>query len=142
MSVIETVDVIEPWMYQRLAADAALTALVAGRVVSTMAGRNMQSPYVVFDLNSPRDIRGIGTGRIMVDCLYVAKAVGKTDSWDDLAPIAARVDELLDGASGEVVAGHVLGVARERVVQYAEVDDNGNQYRHLGGMYRLWAHAQ
>jgi hypothetical protein len=140
VSTVETVEVIEPWLFSLLSLDATLEGMVGDRIVGTVADDELNDPYVVFSLNSTRDVNGIGSLRVMTDNLYVAKVVGRVQAWEPLLPIARRVTTLLEGATGSTVAGHVLGVRREQVVQYVEVDA-GQQWRHVGGLFRVWASA-
>ena len=144
--VIETVEVVEPWLYARISSDSVITDLVADRVYGTFVDSSVDERHVIFALNSPRDVVGVGRARIILDALYVAKAVAPTSSWDDLTPVAKRLDELLHGAveqavelEGDVV-GYIAGCRREQIVQYPQ-EEAGAQWRHLGGLYRIWAHA-
>ena len=50
--------------------------------------------------------------------------------------LADRIDELLHGVRGSIPGLSVLSCVREAPVAYAEIE-NGIQYRHLGGLYRL-----
>lgn len=136
-SGIETVDVIEAWLYDTLSSDAALTALVGDRVVGTLAPGDVPTPYVVFFLSSASDVSAVPTIRIQVDAIYTVKAVGDGAAWGQVRDIAARVDELLHGVNTTTSNGQVSCV-RQSIVQYAEVNQ-GTQYRHLGGLFRVRA---
>ena len=138
---IETVDLIEPWIYATLSGDPELLALVNGieGVSGTLSPTELRVPYVTFMLDSPRDIRGIGGHIISVDALYLIKAVGATSSWDDLLPIVARIKQLLHRPNEVVmVPGGSLTCLRERIVQYPE-ELKSVQYRHLGALWRIRA---
>lgn len=139
MSGIETVEVADTWIYATLSGDAALAALVGDRISGTLAESLPQTPYVTFLLTSSRDVTTFDGTVIAADCIYEVKAVGQGASWYDVTPIAKRVHELIHlGRDTATTASGSLTSVRERVIQYAEVDE-GVQYRHLGGLYRIRA---
>jgi hypothetical protein len=142
--IIETVDIIEPWLYATLSGDDELMGLLSDdtdRVSGTLSATMLPTPYVTFLLQSPLDVVGVGGIRISTDNLYIVKAVDQTGSWDILAPIARRIDVLLhrEGLVMSEAAGS-LSCTRERTFQAAEVTGD-LQYRHLGGIYRIRASA-
>ena len=140
--MIETVGLVEPWIYHRLSTDTALLTLVnIGSISGTLSVEVLPTPYVTFLCQSPRDVVGNAGQRISTDNLYMIKAVAQTGTWDDILPIADRIDALFH-LSGQVisVSGGSLSSVRQSVVQYPEVDD-GLQYRHLGGIFRIRASA-
>lgn len=139
-SGLETAEIIEPWLYATLSGDAALAEMVGGRVVGALTPDELASPYVTFALSSPRDVMGVGTARLMVEALYIVKAVAQTTSQDDVAPIAGRIEALLHGRSASVATGHVLAVSRRNVISYPEVS-RGIPFLHAGGLYRIQAHS-
>lgn len=139
--VIETIDIIEPWLYATLSDDPELAGLVGDRVSGTLSSVPLKPPYVTFSLQDPLDVIGIGGVRISTDNLYVVKAVGQTGSWADVRPIASRIDYLLHRPTATMTSGAgSLTCVREKTAQMVEVDD-GLQYRHLGGIYRIRASA-
>lgn len=139
--MIETVDLIEPWLYATLSGDATLSALVAGRFSGAVSLDAIPTPYVTFSLMSPRDIIGIGGVRIDTDNLYVVKGVSQGGTWDDVSPIANRIDYLIHRPNSIMTMSNgSLTCLRENVHQAIEVDE-GLQYRHLGGVYRIRASA-
>lgn len=142
--LLETM-VAEDFIHDRLAADATLMALLPGatadnpRVASPIAPEVWgDGPFVTFQLLDPRDVRGVGTTRIMATALYIVKAVAKTRTWDTVRPVAERIDVLLNAASGTAAGGSVLHIARESVYQVPETVA-ADQWRHLGGTYKVWA---
>lgn len=130
--------ICERWLFDTLSADPTLVSQVNGRMYGHLAPPEADTPFVVWTAQGPRDIRGVGTVRIMTMALYVVKAVGTGRSFLDLEGIAWRIDAVLHGATGQNPDGLVLGCVREEPVSYVEVD-GGTEYRHLGGLYRLWA---
>lgn len=139
---METVEVVEPWLFQRLWGDAALRALVGDSIINTLAMGDVATPYVVFSLSSARDIAGTGAVRTQVDCIYNVKAVAAGASWTPVLTIAKRLEALLDTSllgTQSIPAGD-LTCTRETVIEYPELVD-GTQYRHLGGAWRIRANG-
>lgn len=143
--------IAEAWIYQVLAGDATLEALVPGSTAAEtiwpgVAPTGTPEPYVILAFQGGADVRGLGnrTARIFSSFLYQVAAYGPYATLGRLAPIAKRIDELLDGKSGTIldddpgatVLGSVLSCVRERPLTLPEVA-GGKQYRRLGGVYRL-----
>jgi len=143
-SGIETVDIIDPWLWTTLSTDAALLGMLPGTdktrsIISTLAVAGVPAPYVAFFCSSPRDINAVGGVRVDVEAMYTVKVVGEGATWAVVDPIAKRVDALLHGKDVTTVNG-ALSCRRETLIQYAEIDA-GTQFRHLGGVYRIRAHS-
>lgn len=135
--MIETT-LVESFIYDKLSSDATLTAAVGGRIYSYVAPARTATPYVVFNAQSPGfDVMGVGTARVMLNCLYQVKVVVQDASFSKATDAANRIDALLHGAMGYPSGGEVLGCVREGPLAYAEVSD-GIEYRHLGGLFRIW----
>lgn len=142
MTAIETVEIVEPWLYAKMTGDSALVSLVTLDGISgTLSVETLPLPYATFLNQSTRDIGVVDGGRITTDNLYMIKAVAKTGSWSDVLPIARRINALFD-LPGQVItlSNGSLSCYKERTVQYPEVDE-GLQYRHLGGIFRIRASA-
>ncbi len=137
MSVVETVRV-EEWLYQTLAGDPTLRALVGDRVYAYQAPHEARYPLVVFSRQAGRDVRGVGPSRILANEIYQVKVIGRGSAvgFAALKAIADRVDTLLQGSSGAVADGQVLSCVRESAVSYVETEE-GAVYCHLGGLYRI-----
>lgn len=133
----ETLTIAE-WLYGRLVADPQLAALVGDRVFSYVAPAGSTYPLVLFSLQGGHDVSALGAARVMMSCTVLVKAVDKGSTFARLRPIASRLDQLLQGASGQVWSGSVLMCVREQPIEYVEVDD-GVEWRHLGGLYRVVA---
>lgn len=137
MSAVE-ITVAERWIYSVLAADGALTAAAPGGIHSELAPAGTAYPFVVFQWMGADDVYGTGATRIMVRPLYLVKAVGTGTSKIALETAARRVDALLHQKSNITLAtGEVLASHREAPFSLATLE-NGIQYRHLGGLYRLY----
>lgn len=139
--MIETVGIIETWLWDTLSADATLMGLVDNSLSGTLSSEALTVPYVTFLMQSSRDVVGNAGQRISTDNLYVVKGVTQSGSWDDGEAIAERIDALLHRPSAVMTSGSgSLTCIREQIVQYPEVQD-GIQYRHLGGIFRIRASA-
>lgn len=138
---LETVDLIEPWIYTTMAADSVLIGLIGGveHISGTLSPSEPPLPYVHFSLVSTRDIQGNDGVIISTDNLYLIKVVTATSSWDDLIPIASRLTMLFN-LPGQVinVPGGSMSCIRELGIQYPELTE-GIQYRHLGAQWRIRA---
>lgn len=124
----ELVDV-ENWLYGRLASNQAG---VASRVYSTVAPLEAAYPLIVYQLQAVRDLTAVGARRVWSDGLWLVRAVGRDGTYVDLEVMAEAIDTQLHGKSGTGVQACV----REQPFSMTEVVD-GQQYRHLGGIYRI-----
>lgn len=128
----------ESWLYSKLHGDSTLLALVPGGVYTWPVPANVAGAFVLYQLQSGVDIRGVGPARIGVNGLWLVRAVAETNSFGgNLLAAADRIDVLLQAASGTVTAGVIWACVREEPFQLVELAD-GRQWRHLGGSYRLW----
>lgn len=139
---LETVDLVEPWLYGTMAGDASLMALIGGEdhLSGTLSPDELPLPYVTMILQSTRDIQTHGGIIIANESLYEVKAVAATSTWDDVIPIGSRLYELLHRPYEiiDLPGGGSLTCIRERGIQYAE-NTEGVQYRHLGASWRIRA---
>jgi hypothetical protein len=138
---IETVDLIEAWLYDVLSHDDTLVGLVEGRVSNSLSSAPLKAPYVTFLMQSSRDVTGHSGDRISTDNLYIVKGVSQDGSYDEAREIAARISMLLHRPASRVsLTGGSLSCTREQIVEYPEVQD-AIQYRHLGAIFRIRASA-
>ncbi len=132
---------VEEWLWALLRYDATLQGLVGGRVYAYAAPEGATLPAVVFQHQAATDVRtGPGQDRIMVDGLWLVRGVSEGRSFAQLRPVADRIDTLLSGASGTVSDALVLHTVREEPAVLVE-RQAGIEYRHLGGLYRIWSQA-
>ena len=128
----------DQWLYETLIGDVSLSAIVGTRVYSDEAPPNAIFPYLQWNLISAVDIKGQSTFRIMANCLYVVKLVGKSTTYGSLMPASDRMHTLIDGKGGDTVAGdHVYSCSREEPYRLTEYV-SGVSYRHLGGVFRIF----
>ena len=130
--------VAEQCLYSVLAADSQLAAIVGTRIYAYVAPQGAAFPFVVYQNQAGRDVRGVGPLRLMANLLYVVKVVAQTNSFTTLETAANRIDAVLQAASGTPTRGTVIACVREQPFALVESLETG-QYRHLGGIYRLWA---
>ena len=129
----------DTWLATVLTADAELNALVSGRIYGHVIASSAVYPLAMFSLQTARDIQGLGPARIMVDSLYIVRGIVEASTFGGtLKSIADRIDAILQAASGSNVNGSVLACVREQPFLYVE-PYQGRQYRHLGGIYRIWS---
>lgn len=128
---------VSEWLYETLSSDATLTALVADRMYDGIAPQAATFPYITFNWQGGADVSAVGGIRIMNNGLWQVKAVVNETSYATILPIADRVDQVLQRASGAVSDGIILACVREQPLALIE-NSNGVQYRHLGGLYRIY----
>lgn len=133
--------IVDTWVMDTLLANTALGAMVNGNIFNFFAPPQTLFPYIVFQQQSMRDVRGVGPARIMVDTLYVVRGVGQGSDFATLAAVAREIDlSLSTPVGGAVLGGAVFNSVREEPFTLVEVED-GKQFRHLGGSYRIHAQA-
>lgn len=129
------------WLSTTLNADSALTSAATGGVWQGFARMGTVAPYAVFSQQSAADTLTMNATRLFTSLLLQVKAVGPArgvsgSNFTTLVTIANRIDVLL-GRTGPVTlaTGGVLACYREQPIQYEELV-NGEQWTHLGGLYR------
>ena len=124
-----------------LAADVAGTAtgtlgqLGATGVYRAVASQGSVEPYIVFNQQTGTDSYTFSS-RDTRSLLYQVKAVGKGSSALTPAKMAERIDALLTDQPLTLTGWTNIRLRRESDVEYVEVA-NGQQYHHLGGLYRV-----
>lgn len=135
---------VDQWVEgQLLAAAADFDAIEPGlsqRIYLDSAPFDALYPFVIYQCSSPpRDVRGVGVSRVLVDTLYIVKAVAQVQTYVPLAPIASVIDAAMTSPAGSSLLGGAV-FASVRDDQFAMVEiDSGTQYRHFGGQYRIQA---
>lgn len=135
---------VDAWLFDLLTNDAPLTALVGDaepRIFADSVPQGEAFPAVVYQLQGGTDVRtATRDSRVMINGLWVVKAIGQTDTFADLAPIADRIDDLLEQSTGGPAGsdGAVFTATRESPFRLPEPDE-GVGFKHLGGMYRIYA---
>lgn len=132
---------VDTALYSLLAADVAGTAtgtlgqLGATGVYRMVATQGSVEPYIVFNQQAGTDSYTFAS-RDVRSLLYQVKAVGKGSSALTPAKLAERIDALLTDHALSLTGWTNLRLRRESDVEYLEVA-NGQQYHHIGGLYRV-----
>lgn len=127
----------ETWIYGKLANDATLTSLGVRGIYAYQAPETATVPYIVFQQQAASDVPALGTIRIMTSLLYVVRVIS-TAPFSSLLAIDNRIDALLHASSGTNSNGTVIACVRQSPFVMSEPVE-GRTFRHLGGIYRLWA---
>lgn len=140
-SGIEPVELVDPWLFAKLSASAALAAIVGNRITNGAALGNLATPFVTWDMNSSRDITTAQGDILWNESLFEVKVIGHGGSFSVPGRAMSIIHGLIHGVKNEATAkGGTITCHRDRVIRYPELDDNV-QYRHVGGIYRIQAHA-
>jgi hypothetical protein len=136
---------VETFIYGALAGDSVLLTALGGlaidKIFNAQARRNATLPYVVFQQQSGVDLMVVGSVRVWSNFLYVVRATAEADNYSGVLQIAAgRIDAVLHAASGTNVNGTVWACVREKPFVLPEPRE-GRVFRHLGGIYRIYAKA-
>ena len=130
----------DSWLYGVLAGDTQLMTLATGGVYGHNNPIRPTFPYILFQLQAAAaDVMGVGPARIMTPLLYLVRGINEGNTFGgNLKSIADRIDALLQANHGTVTGGVVVGCVRERPFVLPEVAGDGRQFRHMGGLYRIW----
>ena len=132
---------VDTALYSLLAADVAGTAtgtlgqLGATGVYRAVASQGSVEPYIVFNQQAGTDSYTFSS-RDTRSLLYQVKAVGKGSSALTPAKMAERIDALLTDQPLTLTVWTNIRLRRESDVEYLEVA-NGQQYHHIGGLFRV-----
>lgn len=139
MSEIYTAD---RWINETLRADAPLMGYANNNVWADVIPQTdppKQPPYVLFQLQAATDLGVVGGIRVWSNMLYLVRGITETGGLTGTPlALANRIDALLHNAAGSNVNGVIFSSVREQPFKLAEIVD-GRTFRHLGGMYRIFA---
>jgi hypothetical protein len=142
MTTATETGVIARWLTGLLKGDTGaggVATLATGGIYNTRAARAATYPLVIFRFQGGSDLNAIGAGRrVYVNAVYAVYGVIREASDTDLEPIAARIDELLNGAQWAATGGLVLSCVRESPLVLSTLED-GVEARILGGLYRIYS---
>lgn len=131
---------IDRWLNTVLAGDTQLAALVGTRIYADLAPGGAALPMVVYQMQAANDLMVLGSARVWANAVYIVRGVARSLAYGgNLLTIADRIDTVLHAASGSNVEGTIFECVREREFRMTEVGQDGEQYRHMGGMYRILA---
>lgn len=137
---------IQEWVATALQTQEVADALgvpvsgVLARVWDSTPPNDASLPYVDVVVAGPRDLGGVGLTEVMATAEVTVKAVGRTEAYEPLQPLARAIHHALHGCTNVPVSGGglVLSSRRLRSVAYPE-QAQGIEYRHLGGTYEVYA---
>lgn len=135
---------IEQWLYSVLSGDPTLQASVGSppnaRVYKDHVPQGVTTfPCIVYaSSGDDPDTRPVGKYRIMATRHYRVKAVDSAASDVVIAPLASRIDTLLDGQTGQGGNTQIAACVREHGFDRPVVDQ-GKEYRQCGADYRIQA---
>jgi hypothetical protein len=141
---IDEATIVSNWIWEKIQGDAEAKpggTLGVRKLFNTQVRGKDIYPCIVYQNQSPpQDIRGKGLAPIWVEGLWTIKAIGKTDNYDDLAPIVAAIHRLFDATGGPVTGGgYIIQCWRRSILQMAEQDEQSVNFRHYGGTYKIEA---
>jgi len=132
------------WIFDKLRADTTLTAVLSGGaagIYQDVAPPGAGFPYVVFFLLDPGDtLNTTGTSQVIIwqPTLWLVKGVNQVASYGaPLSTIETRIFTVLHKQQATITGGNVWSAVRVRPFQMQETGPGGEQYRHLGGVYRV-----
>lgn len=136
---VETVELVEPWLYATLHGDTTLHGLVEGRFTNAQnpLSDGVTVPFVYFGFASERDITNNDGSILDTESYYNVKGVTIGNTYTGAAlNIAKRIHQLINGAKPTLSPSGSLTCVRQQIIQYVEVIQ-GVEYRHLGGLYKV-----
>ena len=125
------------WVGTTLLSDSTLVSTATGGVWQGFAAQGSSNPYVIFTQQSGTDVLTMNAVRLYHDILMLIKAVGPASAYASLVVIANEIDSLFKRTGPTTLSqGGVLACFREQSICYEELI-NGQQWSHLGGLYRI-----
>lgn len=129
--------IAEKWLYQTLAADAALVAATGGRIWADVAQEAAPSGvWVLYTAQVSTDLAVVGARIVWSEGTYIVRAMTEGPSYAPLLATAERIHALLHGQRGEVDEGTVISCTRVAPFRLTQTVD-GRSFRQLGGFYRV-----
>lgn len=134
---------VDRWLYTTLTGDATVSGIVGTKafghfVPEAQGGSAIAPPYVLWTMpGAGNDVNTLNGVRIWADMLYAVRLVAKVEGFLSLEAGAAAIDAALHRASGSNVSGTIVACVREAPFAMPEIENDGAQLWHLGGLYRL-----
>jgi hypothetical protein len=129
------------WVFDQLVADTGgggVSTLCGGRIYRDRVPQSDPLPAVTVTLVSHVDTNTVGGRRVFAVTLVDVRVVGAGSSYQNT--IAARVDAVLQNASGSRNGVAVVELRRDAVQAFVE-DDAGRSYSHVIQTYRSEAYS-
>lgn len=145
-AVADELDIIERWLVATLSGRTELTDLLVGGAESihnsqVPTGALGEFPAVVFQHQGSVDVRGNGPATIGITGLWLVKGVVEGRDFGAVSPIAAQIQAAINMQDGSPSGGFVFACTRESRFSMPEHSDDDHDFRHRGGIYRIFAQA-
>ena len=135
---------IDKWLYDTLSTNATIitdTVIHQGstfHIYEGVAPASLnQARWVVWQMQSARDIRAVGGIRMLVECVYIVKVI-TTGSGYSVKPLVDAIDTAMDRK--QIVTGYVRIEECIRDGPFRLNETRGDiTYRQRGGVYRIRA---
>ena len=126
------------WINTTMRADSALMAVATGGVYQGYADISVIPPYALYTQQAGTDVLTMNAVRLWASFLMQIKMIGPVTNYAALITGADRIDALfgLVRATALPGGGGVLEAHRESTIAFDELV-NGQQFAHLGGLYRI-----
>ncbi len=129
----------ERWLYATLTGDATLAGIVGNRVYGHVVPGGATVPYVFYSFQgAPDDTTTINAETIWSELVYAVRMVSKVESFTTVEAGAAAIHGAIHRERGSNISGDILACVQERPFAMIELDRDGFELRHLGGLYRLY----
>lgn len=118
------------------------TPTTPGRIYRDRVPQSAALPAATIGLVSAPETNTLGGARVMSTVVADVRVVGAGAAWGPLAPIARRIDAVLQGAGGTEPGSGVRVVELRRTDHRAFIEDEaGAAYAHVIQTYLTEAHA-
>lgn len=124
--------------------DATLSGLLEGGVWTRSVSESAPFPVIKIDRQEAHDLYVISLYRVWADLLFYVRGIvhwrgsGQPD-WTDARAIGDRIDTVLHKHEGQNTEIQVHAFREESFTD--ETIEGGDLFLHVGGMYRVRAHA-
>lgn len=128
---------VNSWIMDVLSGDGSLQAMVQGRVYVDQAPEHATTPLVIFAFLGGSDKVLTSTGRL-TQVLYLIRAVAENGTYDDVAPLADRIEAALTLPEQGTVVDQVRITTVFREQPHQRMDSQyGVRTVYMGGFYRI-----
>lgn len=132
--------VAQQWIKETLLADGALTTAAPGGAWDGPANEASVMPIIRVDSQGPGVVlrTGAGTAEVWVNGLWIIAGVCEGTSYTPIKTVAERIHADLHGVTGLTVTGGIIHACVREESFHMEAVIGGRQFRHLGGIYRIY----
>jgi hypothetical protein len=130
------------WIYDQLAAEASITAVVSGRIYADHYPGERVFPYVLFNLMAATDVNGLGTVREQTQAVFQIRIVTKGAPDSNAKLVDKLLDDLFQTQVNTLSGEFYFSSRREGTIDRPEYDNAQQRYHNSGGLYRIWIRTQ